>query len=392
MFMRSAPLEYKYKHENIPAAIARAISDTEKRNEKGRMHYREILSRVEQLLHHSLSDRQLTKNLSMMVYEKLLNRYDPTGKRGSKVYFSLTEKGQKKYGLKILGTNIEAQRRKRLYCLLFFFEVYKRTPLLTEKQLSRVLKVIGSSMNDLERIQGVKMPQNAEISAKSIKGVDVLFFPLYNPKTKSKKMSYYVVIPGFSVEEFITYQLLLKDGIAPRPFAPRPFSHYATFRPFVFHSSYTKKEVEEAVFSFVESGIIQPIDPIIPGEKRYNIVDQSLRELAYAIWLVRMVDYELVIRRLLYDKPTDRDKKYLELYLGKSSADKMIAHAYLNRKSYKEERKEHEQAIRELLEGREFFVQEITTNFEKVIQENEIVRDIIEEIFFSPYFLSSASN
>ncbi|MGC2574154.1 MAG: hypothetical protein WA364_21790, partial [Candidatus Nitrosopolaris sp.] len=223
----------------------------------------------------------------------------------------------------------------------------------------------------------VKMPQNAEISAKSIKGVEVLFFP----KTKSKKMSYYVVIPGFSVEEFITYQRLLKDGIA-----PRPFSQYTTIIPFVFHSSYTKKEVEEAVFSFVESGIIQPIDPIIPDEKRYNIVDQSLRELAYAIWLVRMVDYELVIRRLLYDKPTDRDKKYLELYLGKSSADKMIAHAYLIRKSYKEERKQHEQVIRELLEGREFFVQEITTNFEKVIQENEIVRDIVEEIFFSPYF------
>jgi DNA-binding PadR family transcriptional regulator len=118
--MRSAPLEYKYKHDNIPGAIARAISDTEKRNEKGRMYYRQILSRVEQLLHHSLSDRQLTKYLSTMVNEKLLNRYDPTGKRGSKVYFSLTEKGQKKYGLEILGTNIEVQRRKRLYCLLFF--------------------------------------------------------------------------------------------------------------------------------------------------------------------------------------------------------------------------------------------------------------------------------
>jgi DNA-binding PadR family transcriptional regulator len=135
MVMRSAPLEYKYKQDNIPGAIAKAISEGQ--NERGRMYYRQILSRVEQLLHHSLSDRQLTKYLSKMVNEELLNRHDPTGKRGSKVYFSLTEKGQKKYGLKILGTNIEAQRRKRLYCLLFFFEVYKRTPLLTEKQLSR---------------------------------------------------------------------------------------------------------------------------------------------------------------------------------------------------------------------------------------------------------------
>jgi hypothetical protein len=202
-------------------------------------------------------------------------------------------------------------------------------------------------------------------------------------------MSYYVAIPGFSVEEFITYQRLLKNGIAPRPFSTT-FS--GTIIPFMFHPSYTKKEVDEAVFSFVESGIIQPIDPIIPGEKRYDIVDESLRKLAYAIWLVRMVEYELVIRQLLYDKPTDRDKKYLELYLGKSFADKMIAHAYHLRKSFKEERKKHKQVIRELLEGREFFVQEITTNFEKVIQENQIVRDIVEEIFFSPYFLSSTSN
>ena len=97
-------------------------------------------------------------------------------------------------------------------------------------------------MNDLERIQGVKLPQNnTEISAKSIKGVGVLCFP----KTKSKKMSYYVAIPGFSVEEFIAYQRLLKDGIAPRPFSTT-FS--GNIIPFVFDPSYTKKEVEEGRF------------------------------------------------------------------------------------------------------------------------------------------------
>ena len=63
MLMRSAPLEYKYKQDNIPGAIARVISDSEGQNERGRMYYRQILSKVEQLLHHSLSDRQLTKNL-----------------------------------------------------------------------------------------------------------------------------------------------------------------------------------------------------------------------------------------------------------------------------------------------------------------------------------------
>lgn len=80
MFNRSAPLEYKYKQDNLPSTIARAIFDNKKQNRKDRMYYREIRSRVEQLLHHPLSNRQLVKNLSTMVNEKLLNRYDPTGR------------------------------------------------------------------------------------------------------------------------------------------------------------------------------------------------------------------------------------------------------------------------------------------------------------------------
>jgi hypothetical protein len=39
------------------------------------MSYRKIHFKVEQLLNHPLSDRQLVKNLSNIAYEKLLTKY-----------------------------------------------------------------------------------------------------------------------------------------------------------------------------------------------------------------------------------------------------------------------------------------------------------------------------
>ena len=207
------------------------------------MHYSKIHSRVEQLLHHPLSDRQLVKNLSDMVYEKLLNRDDPTGRRGSKVYFSLTEKAKRKYNLKILGIDKKVEKRKSLYNLLVFFEVYKRRPLLTEKQLARFLEQIGSSINGLEKVGETKLLDNIpETSFKPIKGVEIIGLSQYDPKTESNKMWYYTAIPGFSIEEFMIYLKLLKRG-----WEPRPFTTSRTIIPFTLYTSYTKKEVEEAL-------------------------------------------------------------------------------------------------------------------------------------------------
>lgn len=318
-----------------------------------------------------------------MVSEKLLNRNDPTGKRGSKVYFSLTEKGKRKYDLKILGPSIEVQRRKKLYSLLIFFEIYKRGSLLTERQLSRVLEAIGSSINDFKK--SPELTQACSIPGtfrKSIKGVEILGISSDEPRTKSSNRWYYTAIPGFSVEEFISYQKTLKSGREPRPYLSS-----RTIIPFALSESYTKKEVEEAVASFKESGLLEPIEPVFPGDTRYNIADRSLRALVRALWLVSMLDFELLCRRLLFSKPdrTDRDKKYLEICVGQDFADKIIAGAYHYRKSKnKEEHTEEKKAIEGIEAHRRSVVQRIISRFAKVIQENEIVYDIVEEICFSP--------
>lgn len=105
-----------------------------------------------------------------------------------------------------------------------------------------------------------------------------------------------------------------------------------------------------------------------------------------------MLDHEILTRRLLYNKPTDQDKKYLGIYFGESRADQVIAHAYHIRRSIKKEKQEQKQAIT-LLEGnRRTLVQNITKKYEKVMQENEILRDLVEDICSSSFYLDSASN
>ena len=116
-------------------------------------------------------------------------------------------------------------------------------PLLTEKQLSVFLKVIGKSLSDLDKIQEITTPiRIPEVIYKSVKGVDILRIPKYDPRTKTNRIWHYTVIPGFSAKEFIKYQKLLKRGEE-----PRPFSSSRTIIPFAAHASYTRKEVEEAL-------------------------------------------------------------------------------------------------------------------------------------------------
>ena len=92
------------------------------------------------------------KRLSDMVNDGMLIKDDKTGKRGTRVFYSLTDKGKRKHHLKILGTGTEVQKRRNLYQLLIF-EIYKRGSLLSKRQLISFLRNIGSSINKLERLQ-----------------------------------------------------------------------------------------------------------------------------------------------------------------------------------------------------------------------------------------------
>jgi hypothetical protein len=312
-----------------------------------------------------------------MISENILYK-DDSAVRGAPVVYSLTRKAHTQRTLKILGIDAKVERRKHLYRLLLFYESYKRRPLLTEKQLHTFLKKIGCAPNNLEEIEKRLSPFDKTVitTFRQVKGIEILRL--------EKSGLYYIVIPGFSADEFIQYLRNLKKGKDPRPFSstsPR------VFVPLVHSTDYSKDEVGYAIDSFRQEGFIRQIMPVFPDETRFQIVDDSLLGFIHSIWFIHMIDYHLLIGRLAQGKkPTDEDKKYLSLFLGKKGADRMLTLTYHIRRKENDRReiKQNKASLQALNEYRQSVTQSITQTYEKVIKENEVAAQILQEVCFSP--------
>jgi hypothetical protein len=278
----SAPLKFKY-NQNIFDALNTVLLEADKNGK--RMHYREIHRGVTNLIGSQISYRKFEQHLKYMVNENLLFKDDPTGKRGPKVYFSLTEKARRRNSLGILGIDERVHKRRSLYQLLLFFEAIKRRNLLSKRQMNSFLKHIGSSTKNLEKMQETELSNDMQsilytqmgrgiVVFKPIKDVEIMGL-IQNDSNKDNGgiIYYYIVLPGFTADEFIQYLEMLKKGKDPRPFSSYPAILHI---PFVQYTEYTKQEVEDAIASFEHDGLIKPILEIYPGEKRFDISDKSL--------------------------------------------------------------------------------------------------------------------
>ncbi|MGH9982635.1 MAG: hypothetical protein ACRD8W_01615, partial [Nitrososphaeraceae archaeon] len=90
-------MQFINSNNNVPEAIVKAFLENKKAKKYGenRLHQGDINRRIEQVLDHEVSYIQLRKNLSTMKNQNLLNEYDvKEGKRGYKVYYSLTDKAE----------------------------------------------------------------------------------------------------------------------------------------------------------------------------------------------------------------------------------------------------------------------------------------------------------
>jgi hypothetical protein len=206
-------------------------------------------------------------------------------------------------------------------------------------------------------------------------------------------IDYYTVLPGFTADEFIQYLEVLKEGKDPRPFSSYPAILHI---PFVQYMEYTKQEVEDAIDSFVEDGLVKPILEIYPGEKRFDISDKSLKRLLHLIWIYIQVDFHLVYCKLIYkDKLTEEEKNYLALFAGGRVSDKLIATAFDIRRTSKKNQNsnwnEEQESMKDFMEklenDRKSLVQAIT-KYETIIKKDEVVQDLVQSICFLPSSLS----
>lgn len=269
--IRSTPLRFIYSNDNIPEAVVKALLEKKeaKEPELGRLHQGDIKRRIEQILGHKVHYKQLRKNLTIMKDQKLLNEYDlGEGKRGYKVYYSPTEKAEQMHILKVLGSDKKVERRKNLYQLLIFFELFKTSNPLTRRQLGNFLKQTGKSIHNLEE---AKVTTNVTHFI-PIKGIEIIKWIQSDLNSESNAAIYHVAIPGFAVKEVDTYLQQLRRGKEPR--SNRSYSAI-TDVPFSLNVNYSEREIAEAIESFRRIGLIKSIDSIFPGETRYSIADRS---------------------------------------------------------------------------------------------------------------------
>jgi DNA-binding HxlR family transcriptional regulator len=366
-------------------------SVTESLLQKPRLSYSALYKEVKDKAGKNLSHRDYSKHLKMMEEDEILHKEEiATSGKILSTYYSLTKKAIATSQLKILGIDETTLKRRGLFQLIIFFEMFKKTSLITQKQLNGLLKKIGSSLSDLEAIKTSSTSFPRSTTFKPVKGIEIV--RLIQTDFKMGDVSdtyYYIVIPGFTVKEFVSYMNKLRKGKEPRPF----FSHIdVTDVPFVSDMSYTEEEVMDAIDSFRKQGLIKPITEILPGEMRFDIMDESLKYFLKDIWLVHDIDLRIVYERLVYNgEPTDQDRNYLISFFGKSYADQILANAYNIRKShkidkigYEKEKRIAKDFIESFSNHRRSLVQDITKRYETIIKENEIARYLIEGICYSP--------
>jgi hypothetical protein len=117
---------------------------------------------------------------------------------------------------------------------------------------------------------------------------------------------------------------------------PRPFSHYPPLVPYILYRNFTDTQIKEAIELFNKASLIKIIPPIIAGETRYYLSDDSLIGLITIIRQIQEIMVYKVITKLTYiEKPDDNDRQILGYYFGKKAADITIAKAHEVRKDLK---------------------------------------------------------
>lgn len=323
---------YIYNQE-IPKLIVEILI------QNGEVQDSKIYNILIQKLKCTISQTTYNKHKKTLLEDGIIKRREITNsnKKIPPTFYSLTDKGKKDYNLRILDIHSSINKNRALYQLLLFFECYKRSNLMTERQFKNFLKEIGIKFENMEKMSLERLKhiqQNIfSIVTNSFKTYNNISIGEFKNLSNSSKY-YYVVLPGFTMQEFLGYLELIKKGKEPRPFSQSPTRLEI---PYFRYQNFSKEEVSDAIELLKTNGIIKPILEIYRGEMRYDICNESVKEILYDYWYLHICDFHISLQRLVYNnKPSDINKEYMQLYFGKQRLNHKLALIYDLKKQDKE--------------------------------------------------------
>ena len=370
-----------YIHQEIPKLIVEILI------QNGELNYSKLYSNLIQKLKSNISHTTFNSYKNLLLKKGIIKRREITdsNKKIPETFYSLTTKGKKDYNLGISEIQPSINKNRILYQLLLFFDCYKRSNIITKRQFKYFLKKIGIKFENMEQIdlKILKHIQQNIISnvTNSYRTYNNILILEYTNSSNSSKY-YYVVLPGFTIEEFLDYLKLLKKCREPHPFSK--LSKCLEI-PYIHFHDFSKEEISEAVKLLKKYGIIKPIADIYQGEMRYDICNESVKEILFYYWFLHKLNFHISFQALMYNnKPSATDKEYMELHVGKKRLNHKLALIYDLRRKNKEEFEKEIQEKYGNIEGLKVSRNKILENIQKstiLLKENDIyILSLVREV------------
>jgi hypothetical protein len=276
---------------------------------------------------------------------------------------------------------------------LLYYDVFKRSNPLTKIQLDGFLKKIGVSVDSIKNLENTSEKHMEDVNRfyssildteiyiiGNINGVEIIKYieKMDTASASKNNIKYYVVVPGFTINEFVSYIEKLRKYRDPRPFLNSP-----PLIPHTHNTRYTKDEIMESICLFHKSGLIRLITPVYPDETRYKITDEMLYKLISLIRQIHLIQYHMIIAKIFnIEKPNSGDIIFLNCFFGERMSNLIIAKANESRKTIKnnpndEKINKNLKIIQECGDNIEILIQIIRENYSKVLEANELVQDLI---------------
>jgi hypothetical protein len=366
----------------LKEAVHDVVRDALLEENKARLTYTKLYKEVIQKLasitsNNKISYRDFGLVLQTMVDENKLSKED-SSKRGSKVYYSLTENAKKEYQYNVLGIDKKKKKLRKLYELLFFYEIgnFGRIS-LSEKQLDEFLLQMSLSIKDFVA-EDTKINGDDSITHfKLIKGIKILKIEFHDGGSSSssttaggdmKYTSYSVTPPGFSKKEIMSKQERNNKSYLPELFE---------------HVQFSEDELEEAFTYLRKADLIRPFQQIKgTGEVRFAIANEELLKLISEIHGIYRDKYDLLFVKSSFVEIDEKECLWLTNMFGEERTKHILKEWKIKHRISKDSKdKERMQKLAEhLMKSIQKRVEALDKKYEKVLGEYDFPLHIVRQI------------
>jgi hypothetical protein len=343
------PLVFKYRQDVIEGIICTLLKEN-------KITYTGLYNHVTKILASALSYRDFERHINRMLQEKRLHK-DDSGRKGAKVFFSLTESAIKGHQLEVLGINEKSSKRRILYQLIFLRETHGLDYIIDEQDLDFFLSHIPASRNDLVIDSE---DDDEEIGTftyyKPIRGIKILrrsFLRRSSKESKYKKRETYydIILPGVSVRDVIN------PNLGRRRTFTLPFDHI----------NFTEEEVRDGIHKLQNAKLIRPV-LYINDEERYSLVDNEFRRLLDNLYSVHSEKLSLMKLKWMCEGSTIEEYKQMEFMYGKKKTHEIMNYSYRIRQGIRNEIKENKSLVQQVQRWQSDYKLQMTKISEEILK------------------------